>query len=92
MREIIIDGNYMKTKEKTHAYLKRKLDLSDYYGENLDALWDELSVYSEPISIKFINRDRAIDLLEDYGRALLELFKEVEDENENIKFRIKSYF
>ena len=91
MKEIIIDGNYMTTKVKTHAYLKRKLDLNDYYGKNLDALWDLLSVYSEPISIKFINEDRAIDLLGDYARALLELFKDAEDENENIKFRIENY-
>lgn len=90
MREIIIDGNYMKTKEKTHAYLKRKLDLYNYYGNNLDALWDLLSVYSEPISIEFINEDRAIDLLGDYGRDMLDLFKEVKDENKNIKFKIRN--
>lgn len=40
MKEIRLNGDKMLDKASTQAYLKRKLALSDYYGENLDALWD----------------------------------------------------
>lgn len=92
MKKIILDGNYMKTKEKTHRYLKEKLNICGYYGNNLDALWDVISVYSEPISIKFINENRLIEYLGDYGNDLISLFREAEDENPNISFRIKYLF
>lgn len=89
MRKIILDGNYMKTKEKTHIYLKEKLQICGYYGNNLDALWDALSVYSEPILIKVINKTRMIELLGDYGNNLINLFIEARDENPNISFILK---
>lgn len=88
---IILDGNYMKSREKAHAYLKKKLDLPDYYGENLDALWDILTSSSEKIDIKFINEDRAIGYLKDYGRSLSDLFKDLSQEKRNIKLKIKNY-
>ena len=38
MNEIVLYGEEMK--ENPHEYIKEKLDLPDYYGENLDALYD----------------------------------------------------
>nr|WP_300004129.1 barstar family protein [Tissierella sp.] len=90
--KIILDGNYMKTREKTHEYLKKKLQLPDYYGNNLDALWDILSTCSEGMDIDFINKERLIDYLGEYGRTMLEVFKDAELENKYIKFREKSLF
>ena len=43
MKEIELNGAKMVDKETTHEYLKEKLSLPDYYGANLDALWDCLS-------------------------------------------------
>ena len=41
MNIVILDGK--KIKLKTHDYLIKKLDLPDYYGRNLDALYDCLT-------------------------------------------------
>ena len=40
MKIIVIDGRRMTDREAAHLYLKRKLELPEYYGKNLDALYD----------------------------------------------------
>lgn len=51
MNEIVLFGEDMK--EDPHKYIKETLDFPDYYGENLDALFDCLSeVYNKTIIIK----------------------------------------
>ena len=37
MKIVVIDGRKMTDRETAHTYLKRKLDLPEYYGRNLDA-------------------------------------------------------
>lgn len=39
----VLDAMKMKTKTEAHPYLKEMLELPEYYGGNLDALYDCLS-------------------------------------------------
>lgn len=41
--QVIIDGLKFSSKEEFHRYIKTLFELQDYYGENLDALWDLLN-------------------------------------------------
>ncbi len=75
--EVELDGTHMKTVKETHLYLKEKLNLSQHYGENLDALWDELSSRKYPISIKIVNLNVMIKQLGAYSERLIEVFTEV---------------
>lgn len=84
MRNIVLDGRSMGTKEVAHLYLKWVLKASEYHGKNLDALWDVLSTYDRPISISLINKEYLIADLGDYGESLLQVFIDGEKENENI--------
>lgn len=45
--EIILDSGQLLEPEATHAYLAERLELPDYYGGNLDALYDCLTEIGE---------------------------------------------
>lgn len=84
--DIILDGSLMQNKEMAHEYLKEMLKAPEYYGNNLDSLWDILTSYSRPISIKLINKEKLIDYLSYYGTHLILVFEDAMDENPNIMF------
>ena len=50
-----LDGNLIK--EKGHDYLMEMLDFPDYYGKNLDALYDCLCEIGVETEIILINGD-----------------------------------
>lgn len=65
MKTIEIDGKLIK--KEGHDYLKEVLDFPDYYGKNLDALYDCLTDIGVQTQIKLINKDSvSIDLLETF--------------------------
>lgn len=83
-----LNGKNMTSKQTAHEYIKGKLKLREYYGENLDALWDVLSTYDRPIEIRIVNTKDLIEGLGDYGESIIEVFRDSERENKNIKFEI----
>lgn len=51
MRTVIIDGGSIKSTNDFHKSIKRLLNFPEYYGENLDALWDCLTDIEMPLTI-----------------------------------------
>lgn len=88
MKTIWLDSRNMKTIKETHHYLKHKLDLPSYYGGNLDALWDLLSTKSEPLQINLLNRAHLNINLGEYGDKLIQVFRDAENFNHNLIFRV----
>lgn len=43
MNQIMIDGNIVKTEKDFHRTLAIQCDVTEFYGHNLNALWDLLS-------------------------------------------------
>ena len=43
VKTVYLDCANLTQRESAHAYLARTLDLPDYYGKNLDALYDCLT-------------------------------------------------
>ena len=89
MKNIILDGNKMTNKKETHIYLKEIMNFPDYYGHNLDALWDILASTNYKQDISLINTNYLMNYLGEYGEQLIQVFKDAEHENKNIIFRNK---
>lgn len=53
MKKIVLDFGTCSTKKEIHAYLKEQFGFPDYYGENLDALYDCLTDLAEDVKICF---------------------------------------
>ena len=77
---IVLDAANMTEKEATHAYLKKALALPDYYGSNLDALYDCLTELGET-EIRFVNLDAA----RGYVAKVLSVIQEAQEENPRLQ-------
>ena len=88
MKTIITDGKNCKNKEQTHEYLAKISLFPQYYGKNLDALYDVLTSCAENVYFSIINSDFIESNLGKYGQSLLGVFKDAARENKNIKIEI----
>ena len=82
MHKIILDGQYLLEKETAHVYLQEKLELPEYYGKNLDALYDCLT--------DFVNTEIHICTSFDeektgYYYKIIRIFQVAEKENKDLK-------
>lgn len=89
MKEIKLDGAKMLDKETTHEYLKEMLSLPEYYGANLDALWDCLSTDFSGKKITILNSEIIYKNLGTYGRSIVQLFEDLAEENMKVTVCIK---
>ena len=78
---IELDCRQMADKQAVHAYLKQALSLPEYYGNNLDALFDILTEYEEPVELVLTYWHLLSDRLGSYGAALLETLRDASEEN-----------
>ena len=75
--EYYLDGENFVDKDATYDYLIEELNLPEYQGRNLDALWDTLSMYKD-VEIRILNARSIQRNLGEYGTYLLDLFGELD--------------
>ena len=94
MNMINLDFSNCNYISEIHKELKNKFNFPDYYGENLDALWDcldgdycPIDAHIEIAGIRYLN-----DKFDGYGDKIKKIFEELPKEygNENIKVIIYS--
>ena len=85
--EIVIEGSEIESREQFHELLKERLDFPEYYGKNLDALWDVLTGYVEyPLTLVWRDFDRgAIDA--ESKRAFKKVFDDAQEAYEGFRVR-----
>jgi ribonuclease inhibitor len=83
MRKVILDFNVTETREDVHAYLAMKLDLPDYYGGNLDALYDMLTSLGEDTCIGFFSGREAREI-SPYLKRVAHVMCDAEEENPHL--------
>ena len=74
--EIILNFSDIHNKTELHSYLKRELQLPDYYGNNLDALHDCLCEQKSNLCITVSHFDALKQALGDYADVLLQVFED----------------
>lgn len=79
MNNIIMDFKKIKERQDFYKQLKEKCGLPEYFGYNLDALWDTV-VSGElgfPVTVIFQNFNKRDN---EFFKALYKLFKDAEKE------------
>lgn len=78
--KIIIDGSKMNSKDGMYDEISTKLNLPNYFGRNLDALWDMLSGFVDSEHIVWKNFSKSVRALEGYAFQALSVFEETKAE------------
>lgn len=87
MNNITLKLDKFSKKEELHSYLKKKMKFPDYYGENMDALFDCLTDISTDTAV-----DIKYDADNELQRAVLAVFSDAVSQNTHlaiIKTKVK---
>ncbi|MBQ9066569.1 MAG: barstar family protein [Clostridia bacterium] len=84
MKEYRVDLTNTTDNDSLHNALKEGLSLPDYYGKNLDALYDVLTEIGEPTAITFIGYKSAKKALGSLYFRFRSVLSDAALENENL--------
>ncbi len=76
-KRILINGKKILNHDQLHLYLKHQFNLPEYYGNNLDALWDVLSHNKNIEKITVLYTDSLKQVLGNYGETFINLLKDL---------------
>ena len=79
MNNITLKLDKFNTKKELHSYLKKKLKFPDYYGENLDALFDCLTDISTDTAV-----DIRYDAENEFQKTVLKVFSDAVSQNTHL--------
>ena len=83
MKQITLDGNILADAAQVHDYLKEVLNFPEYYGKNLDALYDCLTdINDTELIITAPEEDGAV------FQKILRIFKAADRANESLKLNL----
>ena len=88
MKELSIASSEFHTVEELQEYIKIGLDFSDYYGENLAALYDCLTESTEPITLEFDVDGFFDDTMKEYFKKIWKVCEDAAEENELLEFSV----
>lgn len=85
METIVIDGERMLNRRAAHDHLAERLSLPDYYGRNLDALYDLLTERDGPIRLVVRHQEAILSWLGEYGAALCQTLEDADRANPGLE-------
>jgi ribonuclease inhibitor len=85
---VILEGEKLKNIEDFHKEISKLLEFPDYYGNNLDALWDCLTSWIEP-PITLVWKDFEVSNLNlgDFAYKARSIFDDAEKEIDGFKVK-----
>ena len=89
MNQVILDFDGIKSLWTLHEYFKDIFHLPDYYGHNMDALWDCLCYSFEfPTVIVLKNLEKIPAEMSEAVDIMLELFDDLQREDKQVTVQI----
>lgn len=85
MKKIVIDCDKLQQKEQAHLYLVELFNFPDYYGRNLDALFDCLTELGKCTIV--LEGENALHQADGYGTKVLKVLEEAAQINSNLKLK-----
>ncbi|MCI8659706.1 MAG: barstar family protein [Lachnospiraceae bacterium] len=87
MRKLLLDFCVTKNREQVQDYLALVFEFPDYYGKNLDALYDMLTENQEDICVGVFGLGERSDRSEDltrYLKRVRQVFWDAQEENPHL--------
>ena len=84
MAEIVLDGLELRSLAEVHDRFAQALALPEWYGRNLDALFDCLTDLKAPVTVRLLHRETLEDRRDRRGRALVRLLRRAAAENPQV--------
>ena len=91
MKQVILDGTGIFSRDQLHDALQQSLSLPQWYGRNLDALFDCLTDIAEPVQLTLQGRLALRVHLGRYAESLERVLKRAAQENEKFTLQMQSY-
>lgn len=86
-----LDGKELvKEKQEAHEYLKDRLKFADYYGRNLDALYDCLSEVSAETELQLSRETLKLLAGEPYAFRILTVLLDASYRNPHLRITLKA--
>ena len=89
MKKIVLELEKMRSLPMLHKYLHTALALPEYYGANLDALYDCLTEIAEPTELVVPQQGAAEAYLGWYGEQFLQMLQDAAAANEALKITLR---
>ena len=81
VQNITVDAALFTSRRDVHSVMQEALTGCEYYGHNLDALYDALTSLHSETHLTLLHFDAAEEQLGGYARRLAYTFREAEWEN-----------
>ena len=89
MNICILDGQKIKDREMLHDILADTLHFPDWYGRNLDALYDCLTDLQEKTEIRFLQKYMMEERLGSYVISFINVIDMASRENPNVIWKVE---
>lgn len=89
MNIIILDGQYMTSREEAYDYIEKVMRFPEYFGKNLDALADCLSELDSNNIIILINAGLMKEKMGGYATRMIKVFRAGAEEEGCYSFVLK---
>ena len=87
MAEIVLDGAELWSMEAVHDRFVQALALPEWYGRNLDALFDCLTDPETAVTIRLLHRESLEERLGRRGLGLVRLLRRAAEEQPQVTLR-----